>query len=147
MSNHTANKPEIDDPFDALFREAEQADGFWVSKAKLHFTEEMLSQMKALDVSKSTLAERLGVKPTQISRLCSGLNNFTIETMVRVARSLDCEFRSHLQPAGTNTMWIDVLKDEPVRPAEWGTNAGGDFKLIASEQNKKEDSHVIGAAA
>jgi outer membrane PBP1 activator LpoA protein len=56
-------------------------------------------------------------EPAFVTRLVSGHNNFTIATMVRVARALDCEFRCHLQPAGTKACWLDVLKEEPQRPA------------------------------
>ncbi len=100
--------------FEALFADAESHDAFHVSAAKLRFTEDMLANMEKIGLSKSELADKLGVKPAQISRLCSGRNNFTLETMVKIARALGCEFRSHLQPAGTTTQWIDFMKEEPV---------------------------------
>jgi transcriptional regulator with XRE-family HTH domain len=103
------------DSFDELFQRAEGRPGYWVELGKLEFTEEMLARMKERGVSKSQLAFRLQAKPAFVTRLVSGHNNFTLETMVRVARALDCEFRSHLQPAGTKACWIDVLKNEPQR--------------------------------
>lgn len=99
--------------FEGFFQQAEQRPGYWVELAKLEFTEKMLGRMKELDVSKSELAGRMEAKPAFITRLVSGHNNFTLETMVRIARSLNSEFRCHLQPAGTKTMWIDVLQKEP----------------------------------
>jgi hypothetical protein len=108
------------DSFEELFQRAEERTGYWVELAKLEFTEEMLARMKSLGTKKSQLATTLGAKPAFVTRLVSGHNNFTLETMVRVARALDCEFRCHLQPAGTKACWIDVLKDEPGRPrAAW----------------------------
>ncbi len=104
------------DSFEELFQRAEERTGYWVELAKLEFTEEMLARMKERGIKKSRLAEALGVKPAMVTRLVSGHNNFTLETMVRVARVLDCEFRCHLQPAGTKACWIDVLQREPVRP-------------------------------
>lgn len=127
------------DPFAELFLEAEKSDTFWVSKAKLHFTEEMLAQLDALKVNKSELASRLGVKPAQISRLCGGLNNFTLETMVRVARALNCEFRCHLQPEGTNTLWIDVLKEEPAPSTCW-TRQAERYPMVTAEQRVAQDA-------
>jgi transcriptional regulator with XRE-family HTH domain len=103
--------------FEELFERAEQRTGYWVELAKLEFTEEMLARMKAAGVTKSQLASTLGAKPAFVTRLTSGHNNFTLETMVRVARALDCEFRSHLQPVGTKACWINVLRNEPPRPA------------------------------
>jgi hypothetical protein len=127
------NTPETDDQFDALFRKAEESDTFWISKAKFHFTEEMLAQMDALRINKVELASRLEVLPAQITRLCSGRNNFTIATMVKIARALKCQFRSHLQPEGTSTCWIDVLKDEPKRFFELESNSAR-FKTLTTVQ-------------
>jgi hypothetical protein len=116
------------DSFDQLFQRAEEHTGYWVELAKLEFTEEMLARMKEGGVKKSQLAASLGAKPAFVSRLVSGHNNFTLETMVRVARALNCGFRSHLQPPGTKACWIDVLKNEPQRPrAAWATEK---FRVI-----------------
>ena len=116
------------DSFDELFQRAEKHTDYWVELAKLEFTEEMLARMKEAGVKKSQLAASLGAKPAFVTRLVSGHNNFTLETMVRVARALNCGFRSHLEPAGTKACWVDVLKDEPQRPsAAWGTER---FRVI-----------------
>ena len=97
---HKNPPPESNDPFEALFSEAESSEKFWISKAKFNFTEEMLSQMEVLGFNKTDLATCLNVKPAQITRLCSGQNNFTLETMVRIARALRCEFRCQVGGAG-----------------------------------------------
>ena len=118
------------DSFEELFQRAEERSGYWVDLAKLEFTEEMLARMKERAITKSQLAHRLGAKPAFVTRLVSGHNNFTTETMVRVARALDCKFRCHLQPAGTKACWIDVLKEEPKRAASiWPSN---EFRKIAT---------------
>jgi Helix-turn-helix len=123
------NKPlETFDSFAALFQSAEKHTGYWVELAKLEFTEEMLARMKAAGVKKGQLAASLGAKPAFVTRLVSGHNNFTLETMVRVARALNCGFRSHLEPAGTKACWIDVLNDEPQRArTTWATEK---FRVI-----------------
>jgi len=123
------SKPiETFDSFDELFQRVEQHTDYWVELAKLEFTEEMLARMKEAGVRKSQLAASLGAKPAFVTRLVSGHNNFTLETMVRVARALNCGFRTHLEPAGTKACWIDVLKDEPQRPrAAWTTEK---FRVI-----------------
>jgi hypothetical protein len=114
--------------FDDLFRHAEQHTDYWVELAKLEFTEEMLARMKESNIKKSQLAASLGAKPAFVTRLVSGHNNFTLETMVRVARALNCGFRSHLEPAGTKACWINILKDEPQRPhSAWATEK---FRVI-----------------
>ena len=116
------------DSFEQLFQRAEERTGYWVELAKLEFTEEMLARMKGRGVKKGQLAAMLGVRPAVVTRLVSGHNNFTIETMARVARALDCEFRCHLQPAGAKACWIDILKHEPQRAASGWTP--GQFHTI-----------------
>jgi transcriptional regulator with XRE-family HTH domain len=82
--------------FEGMFAEAEKTEAYWVSTAKIRFTEDMLQAMRLAGVNKTQLAERLGVKPAQITRLCSGANNFTVETMVRIARALKGELKVQL---------------------------------------------------
>lgn len=119
------------DSFEELFQRAEERPGYWVELGKLEFTEEMLARMKEREISKSQLAARMQAKPAFVTRLVSGHNNFTLETMVRVARALDCEFRSHLQPAGTKACWIDVLISEPQRnPTGWASEKFREVKTI-----------------
>lgn len=119
------------DTFEEMFERAERRIGYWVELGKLEFTEEMLSRMKERGVSKSQLATGLGVKPALVTRLVSGNNNFTIETMVRIARVLDCEFRCHLQPNGTKAGWVDVLKNAPPHTAPaWSSEKFQEAKTI-----------------
>ena len=113
------------DSFEEMFQRAEERTGYWVELAKLDFTEDMLARMKERDVNKSQLASRLGVPPGLVTKLASGQNNFTIQTMVRIARALDSQFRCHLQPVGTKTSWIDLLKEEPQRDAVEGWDPAG----------------------
>ncbi len=98
----------------------------------LDFTEEIVARMEQLGVSKSDLANRLGKTPQFVTKLLRGSNNFTLETMVKVARQLKSEVRVHLQPEGTMSEWIDVLKKEPPQPdsspfVDWKSAT---FKLV-----------------
>lgn len=117
------------DSFEQFFEQSEQRPGYWVELAKLDFTREVFDRMKALDVSKSQLAVKLDAQPALVTRLLSGRNNFELATMVRIARALDCEFRCHLQPSGTQAMWIDVLNEEPERAPVQAWNPG-DFQRM-----------------
>lgn len=127
-------------PFNDLIERAKSRDRFWVESAILDFTEEILARMEHLDVSKSELANRLGKNPSFVTKLLRGNNNFTLETMVKLARKLDAEVRVHLQPDGTTSEWIDFLRTEPAReevPAGtvWG---GSKFKKIYEISAKNE---------
>ncbi len=103
--------------FTEHFDRAKKRDSFWVESAILEFTEEVVVRMEHLGVSKTELAERLQRNPSFVTKLLRGDNNFTVATMVKLARQLDAELRIHLQPDGTVGEWLSFLKDEPARHA------------------------------
>ena len=114
------------DTFEQFFQQVEERPEYWLERAKLDFTEEVISRMKQLELTRGAFAERMNAQPAFVTRLLSGRNNFELATMVRIARCLDCDFRSHLQPHGTISEWINFLKEEPVQPGpqapvSWGS--------------------------
>lgn len=136
-----------DDPFARLFAKVEKSPRYWEELARLEFTEKILARMSELSVNRTELAERLDVQPSLVTRLLSGQNNFEMGTMVRIARALNCDFRSHLQPAGTETMWINVLKEEPVRPAQDAGWDHGRFRIIKPTKNTTAPDESLPVAA
>src|ERR1700712_58756 len=88
---------EREEGFARFFVEAEKSPTYWLELAKLEFTEAVLARMQELGFSKSKLAAELSVSPAMVTRIVSGKNNFELVTMVKVARALGCEFRTHLQ--------------------------------------------------
>lgn len=116
--NSMKTQAAVDDPFASFFARAEESPRYWAELAKLEFTEKVLERMKELGLNRCGLAAKLGVQPGLVTRLLGGQNNFELATMTKIARALDCEFRCHLQPQGTETMWINVLKEKPPYLAE-----------------------------
>lgn len=119
MSKHheiKAPAERFEDPFAEFFIEAEKTPAYLAELSKLEFTEKVTCRMKELGLKKGELARRMGVQPGFVTRLLSGRNNFELGTMVKMANALESDFRCHLQPHGTDTMWINVLKTEPERP-------------------------------
>ena len=85
--------------FKSLFTEARKDYAYWVEGTILEFTEDMVSRMEEQGVSRSELARRIGVSPAYVTKILRGSTNFTLDTMVKVARALDCDLRCHLQGA------------------------------------------------
>lgn len=96
--------------FASLFDSARETPEFHVERASLEFTEEVIARMEALGISRAELARRLGTSPAYITKLLRGTTNFTLDTMIRIARILGCTLRTHLQPDGTRSQWFDVLE-------------------------------------
>jgi transcriptional regulator with XRE-family HTH domain len=86
--------------FDDFFADAEKRDTYWEELAILEFTEALVARLKSLSLSKSEWAKRLGIGPSQVTKLLAGENNFTLRTMVKLARSLGCELAADLRQEG-----------------------------------------------
>jgi plasmid maintenance system antidote protein VapI len=84
--------------------------------AILAFTEEMLRRMDELNISKTQMANKLEVEPAFISKLIGGENNFTIKTMVKIARALQSRIKFALIPITGQSNWAvsSVTKSELV---------------------------------
>ncbi len=113
--NKTAKTPVQTTPksFAEMFADARERVAYHVEGVILEFTEEVCRLQKTSNLSNSALARKLGVSPAFVTKLLGGENNFTIETMVKVARALDCSLRLCLEPAGMKTEWLHFLKDKP----------------------------------
>jgi hypothetical protein len=107
--------------FEEFFQQAEERPEYWIERAKLEFTREMLVRMEQLGVTRTELAKRLDVQPGLVTRLASGNNNFTLETMVRIALALGSIYRAHLQPHGQQTS-MSFGKPKPANPAKARTH-------------------------
>ena len=96
--------------FQALLEEAKKTPEYWVERAVLDFTEDLVSRMDAGNVSRSDLARRIRCSPAYVTKILRGSTNFTLESMVKIARALGCVLRTHLQPEGARSIWFDVLE-------------------------------------
>ena len=106
------------DRFNAFLERAKETDTYWTEKAIIEYTEEMVSQMAKQEVSRTELARRLGKNPAFVTKLLRGNNNFTFDTVVRIARALEMEFVPHMKPVGWQTRWLDCSPTKPVEKAE-----------------------------
>lgn len=84
--------------FSELFQEAEQHEDYWVAGAILEFTENLVREMDRQGITRTELARRLGATPAYVTKILRGKVNFTLATMVRLARALEGEL--HVQLTG-----------------------------------------------
>jgi transcriptional regulator with XRE-family HTH domain len=84
--------------FRSLFQEAEQHDDYWAELAIVEVTEEVARRMEELGVSRAELARRLGTSPAYVTKVLRGNANFTLATIVKLARALESEVRFRLSP-------------------------------------------------
>ena len=74
------------DRFNAILERSKESNAYWVEKAIIECTEEMIARMKSGEISRSELARRMGKNPAFVTKLLRGNNNFTFETAVKIAR-------------------------------------------------------------
>ena len=91
--------PDIDESFAPIFEKSKQSDVFWEELAILSFTGSVLERLKTLGLTKMDLAKRLRSSPAYVTKLLSGRNNFTLRTMVKIARLLKSEIYIELRAA------------------------------------------------
>jgi len=84
--------------FKELIDEAKGRDTYWATSMILDFTEGLHKIMEANGVTRSDLARRLGVSPAYITKVLRGNVNFTVDSMVRLARAAGGEVSIHIAP-------------------------------------------------
>lgn len=77
-----------------------------VEFSKLIAVEELLQFMKRQGISRSNLAQRLGVAPSRITAMLSGDSNLTIETLVRAGHAVGADLKQTFVPKGHKVRWI-----------------------------------------
>ncbi|MFL6198914.1 MAG: transcriptional regulator [Thermoanaerobaculia bacterium] len=84
--------------FPELFERAEEHEDYWLAGSILEFTEAVVREMERQGISRTDLARRLGTTPAYVTKILRGKVNFTLATMVRLARALSSEM--HVQLIG-----------------------------------------------
>lgn len=84
--------------FADLFREMEQSDAYHIEGAKVEVAEQIYMAMKHQGVSNAELARRLGKSRAYVTKVLQGSTNFTLESLVKIARVLDCQLDLQFSP-------------------------------------------------
>ncbi|MEW6658845.1 MAG: helix-turn-helix transcriptional regulator [Thermodesulfobacteriota bacterium] len=92
--------------FAKLVEQAQKRDAYWLADAIHTFTEDLHNLAEKANISRAELARRLGVSPAYITKLFRGNANFTIGTMVRLARAVGANLRLHLAPEEEEVCWL-----------------------------------------
>ena len=79
-----------------LFERAEEHEDYWIAGAILEFTEAVVREMERQGISRTELARRLGATPAYVTKILRGKVNFTLATMMRLARALNSEMHVEL---------------------------------------------------
>lgn len=77
--------------FAEIYESVKDTLEYQVEELALAFTESVLLRMEELgDMNGAQLAERMNASKPYVSKLLNGKGNFTLETLVKLARALEC---------------------------------------------------------
>lgn len=82
-------------------------DGYWVEKLKLDLTKALSGQMKRKGLKKGDIAKKLDLSAPYMTKVMRGDENFTIETMVKLARAAGGQLHIHISDKDSDVSWIE----------------------------------------
>ncbi len=82
-----------------LYREAEHHDDYHAAAVANIFLEVLVDGMEKGGISRAELARRLGTSPAYVTKVLRGNVNFTLASLVKLARAVGGELRLAIEPS------------------------------------------------
>ena len=79
--------------YSELLKKARDSVEYWTQNAMRKFVGETVRRMNANNISRADLAAKLDVSPAYVTKILRGDVNFTLETMVKLARAVGGELQ------------------------------------------------------
>ena len=92
--------------FEKELEKAKDTLEFKLNTLELEITEGIIKEMEKKSITRTELAERLGVSKAYISKFLNYGSNVTIKKLIEIAHALDCDVDIPLKPKK-----IEVRKD------------------------------------
>lgn len=103
---------------------------YWTRLAVRDFTEELVSRMAARKMNNAALAAEAKVSPAYVTKVLRGSENFTLETMNKLALAVGCHVRVRLASNAAEEIRVGTIARNTVTQVRNGTATG--IYLIAS---------------
>lgn len=138
----------------AFIDDAKKSDGYWVQNAKLGFALSLERWRRNKGLSNSDLAEKVGSSPAYMTKVFRGDTNFTIETMVKLARACGGQLDIQIvEPAVSSKTWAEMVRQPiahggrdhsrvPFRALENATTVPG---TAANDWIKNDERYALAA--
>ena len=117
------NSDEQINSFEQLCQDLESSGDIYIEWAKINIAEQIAQALRREDVSKAELARRLNKSRAYITQILQGGANFTIESLVRIALTLNCDFDFRLKPKSFIQSWQPIGNVTSIE--EWRRTHGG----------------------
>jgi len=109
---------------------AKLTDAYWVEKAKLNFALALEGRRKGAAMSYKQIAEKIGTSQPYVTKVFRGDANFTIETMVKLARATGATLDIQLVDTDRQTApWHLDRKQTEARRGQALVTGGGEVVI------------------
>jgi len=95
--------------FKKLLNNAKERDSYWVERAKINYSIAFNRFFEKKGITQSELAKSIGTSSAYITKVFRGDTNFTIETMVKLARSVDGELHIDIVTPKGKEEWNKII--------------------------------------
>lgn len=102
--------------FETLLATARDTDAYWQSRVKLQAATQLQDLLDASGLNQEQWAQKLGVKPPQVSRILNALGNPTLDTLVKMARALGYVPQLTFVPQKSVATKAPTLAQAPLQP-------------------------------
>lgn len=130
--------------FDKLFEGIERDPEYIAIHAKHDFTLAIERRLEERGISRSALAQLLGVSRAHVTQLLRGETNFTIETMVNIAVAVGGAVHISVEDMECDEGEVDWFDHLPQTPVKVGTlqwaKAADNYKNIAAAMEQAPDA-------
>jgi transcriptional regulator with XRE-family HTH domain len=97
--------------FADILAAARNTDAYWLGRVKLNIATQLQDHLKAAGITQDAYAQKLNVKPPQVSRMLNGQGNPTLETLVKMGRALGYVPRVTFVPVAAQEAGFDAQTD------------------------------------
>lgn len=122
--------------FGKLLEKAQRGPAYWVARAIGSFTEDLFVLMETRGVTKAELARRIDKSPAYITKVLRGDSNFTIKSMVTLARALDADIEVRLKAVDSEQASFFGYSDDGAMSELIGTMNLNNITNITDKKNQ-----------
>jgi transcriptional regulator with XRE-family HTH domain len=134
MSTKKAGKKNMAKDFQDILAQAKSSEMYDKEVLRGEISDQIACLMQAANVSRAELARRLGKSPAYITKILQGNANFTLDSLVQIARVLGCKYAPIFVP-------VNVWKEIEVKALNLTPQRLGESKLKA-ETYKPNDPNA-----
>jgi transcriptional regulator with XRE-family HTH domain len=121
--------------------------GYWKSYSLLQFTSSLVRLMKFENVQGKDLATRLGISAAQVSKVLSGQENVTVETMAKFADALNAVVHIHVAKRGVQVQWQEwpakkIIMPQVYTASHQPTDTVVDFTAVRLAKLRVQDKFI-----